>query len=141
MCVYPISMCVCPICVSVPYVSLSHMCVFPTCVSVPHVRLSFMWVCPNAFLWILQLLYLPPPKGEQKAAGGGLFASTWKEYLKKILVKNLYNKERFLSVCPDTRHAYISQPISKLSTSTDSPGTRAVDKNTLEAIGAQTKKF
>ena len=45
------------------------------------------------------------------------------------------------SVCPNTRHASISQPISKLSTSTDSPGTGAVVKNTLEAIGAKTKKF
>ena len=27
------------------------------------------------FLVILQLLYLPPPKGEEKAAEGGLFAS------------------------------------------------------------------
>ena len=26
-------------------------------------------------LTILQVLYLPPPKGEEKAAGGGLFAS------------------------------------------------------------------
>ena len=37
-------------------------------------------------------------------------------------VANLYNKERFLfsvclSVCPNTRHASISQPISNLSIS------------------------
>ena len=37
-----------------------------------------MCVCPNAFLVILQLLYLPPPKGEEKAAEGGLFASRLK---------------------------------------------------------------
>ena len=45
-------MCVCPICVSV---CLSHMCVC-------------LYVCPI-------LIYLPLPKGEEKAAGGGLFAS------------------------------------------------------------------
>ena len=45
------------------------------------------------------------------------------------------------SVCPDTRHASISRPISKLSTSTDSPGTGAAVKNTLDVIGGQTKKF
>ena len=55
MCVCPIGVCVCPMCVC-----LSHMCVC----------LSHM-----SFLFILQLLYLPPPKGEQKAAGGGLIAS------------------------------------------------------------------
>ena len=47
-------MCVCPRCVSVPDVCLSHMCVC-------------LYVCPI-------LIYLLPPKGEEKAAGGGLFA-------------------------------------------------------------------
>ena len=62
--------------------------------------------------------------------------------------KNLYNKERslwfclkiFSSVCPNTCRDFISQLISKLSPSTDSPGTGTVFKNTLEVIGAQTKK-
>ena len=56
-------------------VCLFQMCVCPICVSVPHVYLLQMCVCPNAFLVILQLLYLPPPKGEEKAAEGGQFAS------------------------------------------------------------------
>ena len=54
-----------------------------------------------------------------------------------MIIKNVF----CLSVCPNTRHASISQPISKLSTSTDSPGTGAAVKNTLGVIGAQTKKF
>ena len=34
------------------------------CVCHIGVCLSKMCVCPNAFLTILQFLYLPPPKGE-----------------------------------------------------------------------------
>ena len=48
-------------------VCLSHICV---CLSVPYVCLPYC-----IFNNYLQLLYLPPPKGEQKAAGGGPFAS------------------------------------------------------------------
>ena len=44
------------VCLSVPNVY----------VSVPHVYLIHMCVCPNAFLVILQLLYLPPPEGRGK---------------------------------------------------------------------------
>ena len=37
-----------------------------------------MCVFPNAFLVTLQLLYLPAPKSEEKAAEGGLFASLYR---------------------------------------------------------------
>ena len=69
-------------CVSVPYVclsvSLSHMCVCPICMCVRP-----MCVCLShvSFLFILQLLCLPSPKAEQKAAGGGLIASVYTRYI------------------------------------------------------------
>ena len=54
VCVCPMNVCVC--------VCLSHM----------------------SFSFILQLLYLPPLKGKQKAAGGGLIASTFEANRTKI---------------------------------------------------------
>ena len=45
------------------------MFVRPICLFVP--------LCPNIYMsvQILKFLYLPPPKGEEKAAEGSLFAS------------------------------------------------------------------
>ena len=43
-----------------------------------------------------------------------------------------------VSVCPDTYHASISQPISKLSTSMDSPGTVAALSHIFEIFGNPT---
>ena len=56
------------------------MCVCPMCVCLSHM----------SFLFILQLLYLPPPKGEQKAAGGGLIASNSKEIFEPKTPNNTY---------------------------------------------------
>ena len=81
------------VCLSVPYV----------CLSVPHVCLSVPYVCLSVpyvlSLVILQLLYLPPPKGEQKAAGGGLLASIPKYTLKTVHTYGYYmNLSRLLSI-------------------------------------------
>ena len=66
VCLSHVCVCLSHVCVSVPCV-----CVCPICVCLSHMCVSV----PCAFLFILQFSYLPPPKGEQKAAGGGLFAS------------------------------------------------------------------
>ena len=67
------------------------MCVCPICVSVCPIGVCLSHV---SFLFILQLLYLPPPKDEQNVAGGGLFASVakfsdeyWKHYSQKCVTK------------------------------------------------------
>ena len=81
------------VCLSVPHVCLS-VCLSHMCVSV---CLSHMPV----FLTILQYLYLPPPKGEQKAAGGGPLASIYNNLYAisgKILPQRAMQRQAVCSV-------------------------------------------
>ena len=78
------------------------------------------------------------PTEKRRTRKKDLELNTLLGWFKIYIIKNGFC---FLFVCPNTCHASISQPISKLSTSTDSPGTGVAVKNTLGVIGAQTKKF
>ena len=58
-----------------------------------------MCVYPIVFLTILQLLYLQPPKGEQKAAEGGPFASVHNTYTLGVFTLEIEHSLQLLLFC------------------------------------------